>query len=128
MIAKKDKGADTMKYDLIYSHITSTRAFAVATRMLSDGSTAGISNGIKYLMEHEPQAEQEIVQALERFYNADFGTMFEDEYEQAFMPKTWEDRKAFGEYMIESLDEPIYIHYEPFGMAYDVVIYLRFER
>lgn len=117
-----------MKYDIIYDHITNTRAFGVTSKILADGSTAGISNGIKYLLEHEPQAEQEIVQALERFYNADFGTFFEDEYEQAFAPATWEDRKAFGEYSIDSLDEPICVHYEPFGTAYDVVIYLKFER
>ena len=117
-----------MKYDLIYDHITSTKAFGVAPQMLTDGSTVGISNGVKYLMEHEPQSEEEIVKALEQFYNSDFGTMYEDEYEKAFAPATWENKKAFGEYTISTLNEPIYIHYEPYGASYDVVIYLHFER
>ena len=54
--------------------------------------------------------------------------MFDSEYEKAFMPKHWQDKKAFGEYEIDTLDEPIYIHYEPYGMAYDTVVYLKFER
>lgn len=117
-----------MKYDLIYDHITKTHAFGVSPWMLENGTTVGLSNGTKYLMENEPQAEKEIIKALERFFCADFGTMYEDEYESAFAPTTWEDKKAFGEYAIDTLDEPIYIHYEPYAIAYDVVIYLHFER
>lgn len=117
-----------MEYKQIYRHITDTRAFGVSKKTFADGQTVGISNGIKYLMEQEPTAEQEIQKALERFYGADFGTMYEDEYESAFIPDSWEDRKAYGEYKIKALNKPIYVHYEPFGMAYDVVIYLQFER
>ena len=117
-----------MTYNEIYKHITSTDCFGVTEKMLKDGQTVGISNGVKYLIEHEPQAEEAIFQALERFYNADFGTMFESEYEKAFAPTQWDDVKSFGEYEIDSLDKPIYIHYEPYGMAYDVIIYLKFER
>lgn len=117
-----------MVYDEIYRHVTITDCFGVEEYVLKDGHTVGISGGIRYLISFEPQAEEEIFQALQRFYKADFGTMFEAEYERAFAPTQWDDRKAFGEYEIESLDEPIYIHYEPYGMAYDVVIYLKFER
>lgn len=117
-----------MKYDIIYDHITITTAFGVTEKTLKDGQTVGISYGVKYLIEHEPQAEEEIFQVLERFYNADFGTMYETEYERAFAPTQWNDKKAYGEYKISTLDEPIYIHYEPYGMSYDVVIYLKFER
>lgn len=117
-----------MKYDIIYAHITKTKAFGTAEKILKDGQIIGISNGIRYLLDNEPQAEEEILQALERFYNADFGTMYESEYEKSFAPTQWEDRQAYGEYDIKTLDEPIYIHYEPHGMSYDVVIYLKFER
>lgn len=117
-----------MTYDEIYKHVTSTDCFGVEEYVLKDGQSVGISSGIRYLISFEPQAEEEIFQALERFYNADFGTMFESEYEKAFMPTYWQDKKAFGEYEINTLDKPIYIHYEPCGMAYDVVIYLHFER
>lgn len=117
-----------MKYDKIYEYITSTKAFGVTEKVLKDGQHVGISNGVKYLIDHEPQADEEIFQALQRFYNADFGTMYESEYEKAFAPTQWDDKKAFGEYEIGTLDDPIYIHYEPHGMGYDVVIYLKFER
>ena len=117
-----------MTYDEIYKHVTSNKCFGVEEYILKDGQTVGISNGIRYLISFEPKAEEEIFQALERFYNADFGTMYEDEYESAFVPTTWEDKKAYGEYTIDTLDKPIYIHYESYGMAYNVVIYLLFER
>lgn len=117
-----------MKYNLIYKHITDTKAFGVDAVTLADGTDVGMSMGIRYLIEHEPDSMKQIEQALERFYNADFGTFYEDEYDKAFMPKHWEDKRAFGEYEIDTLDEPIYIHYEPYGMAYDTVVYLRFER
>ena len=120
---------DSMKYDLIYKHVAETKSFGVETVTVLDGVDVGMSMGIRYLIKHEPKALEQIEQALERFYNADFGTMFESEYEKAFMPTHWQDKKAFGEYEIDALDDmPIYIHYEPYGMAYDTVIYLCFER
>ena len=118
-----------MNYKDIYDHITGTHAFGVSTMKLSDGSVVGISAGIGYLIKHESDSIEQIEQALERFYSADFGDMFETEYERSFiMPKTWEDRNAYGEYEIDTVDEPIRIHYEPTGMKYDVVIYFQFER
>ena len=117
-----------MKYDLIYKHVTETKSFGVETMAVLDGVDVGMSMGIRYLIRHEPKAMEQIEQALERFYNADFGTMFESEYEKAFAPTQWDDVKSFGEYEIDSLDKPIYIHYEPYGMAYDVIVYLKFER
>lgn len=117
-----------MTYDEIYRHVTITDCFGVEEYILKDGHTVGISGGIRYLISFESEAEEEIFQALERFYNADFGTMFKSEYEKAFMPTHWEDKKAFGEYEISTLDKPIYIHYEPYGMTYHVVVYLHFER
>lgn len=118
-----------MKYQDIYNHITQTHAFGVTTMTLSDGSEVGISAGIAYLIKHEPDSMEQIEQALERFYSADFGDMYETEYERSFiMPKTWEDKNAFGEYEIDAVDEPIRIHYEPTGMKYDVVIYFHFEQ
>lgn len=74
-----------MTYDEIYKHVTSNELFGVEEYILKDGQTVGISSGIRYLISFEQQAEEEIFQALERFYNADFGTMFESEYEKAFM-------------------------------------------
>ena len=53
-----------MEYKQIYRHITDTRAFGVSKKTFADGQTVGISNGIKYLMEQEPTAEQEIQKAL----------------------------------------------------------------
>lgn len=117
-----------MKYDLIYKHVAETKSFGVETMAVLDGVDVGMSMGIRYLIRHEPKAMEQIEQALERFYNADFGTMFESEYEKAFAPTQWDDVKSFGEYEIDSLDKPIYIHYEPYGMAYDVIVYLKFER
>lgn len=118
-----------MNYKDIYNHITGTHAFGVSVKTLSDGSDVGMSAGIAYLIKQEPESMEQIEKVLERFYNADFGDMYETEYEKAFiMPKTWEDRNAFGEYEIDAVDEPIRIHYEPQGMSYDVVIYFPFER
>lgn len=117
-----------MNYRDIYNHITETHAFGVSAMTLSDGSDVGISSGIKYLISQEPKSLEQIEKSLERFYDSDFGTMYNSEYEQAFIPSTWEDKRAYGEYEIESVDSPIYIHYEPVGMSYDVVIYFKFER
>lgn len=69
-----------MNYQDIYNHITKTHAFGVTTMTLSDGSDVGISAGIAYLIKHEPDSMEQIEQALERFYSADFGDMYETEY------------------------------------------------
>ena len=123
-----------MNYSEIYSKVNYSKKFGVSPlplhkKTLKDGQDVGISNGIKYLIENEPKAEEEIFQALERFYNADFGTMYETEYELAMKPTTWDDIFSYGEYDISSLEGmPIYIHYQPYGMTYDVIVYLSFER
>lgn len=117
-----------MNYQEIYKHVTETKCFGVKPKEMLDGIRVGISSGIDYLINHEPESLEQIEQALLRFFDSDFGTMFDSQYENAFKPTTWEDKKAYGEYEIDIFDEPIYIHYEPYGMQYDVVIYLNFER
>lgn len=129
-MSESDKQKETeqmMKHKDIYDYLTSTESFGVTTHNLKDGQSIGISTGIKMLMREEPNAEQEIFECLQRFYDADFGTFYETEYERAFAPKIWSDRQAYGEYAIESLDDPIYIHYEP-CLDYNVVVYLMLER
>ena len=117
-----------MQYEDIKNRVTSTRSFGVKDYMVDSGEIVGFSSGIRILVVEEPDALKEIQDCLERFYNADWGTYYDDEEWTWTPPTHWEDKSAYGEYTIASLDEPIHIHYEPHGMMYDVVVYLPFER
>lgn len=85
----------------------------------------GVSLRVRYLLKNEPMAKDEILKCLNRFYNSDFGTFEHDTY-SAHVPTYWQDSNAFGEYFIDCLDVPIYIHYEP-NFMYDTVVYLLCE-
>ena len=116
-----------MQYEDIKDRVTSTRSFGVENYMVDSGELVGFSSGIRILVASEPDALKQIEDCLERFYKADFGTYYDDEDWTWTAPSQWNDRSAYGEYAIASLDEPIRIHYEP-QLWYDVVVYLPFER
>ena len=117
-----------MLYENIRNHVVNTRAFGVKVVEFSDCTPAGCSTGIRNLIEGEPNAFAEIEKCIQKFYEADFGTFYDDADWETIIPTYWMDRNAYGEYEITTLDAPIYIHYEPVGMSYNLVIYLDFER
>lgn len=116
-----------ISFNDVYNFITENNNFGIIP-FLSAGYDVYISNGIKYALDNELLAPQELSDAIKQFHNGNYGTA----YEYGEKPTAGHE---YGQYKtsIDADGERAYLwaHREkhPAGLLKDYfVIYFHFER